>query len=345
MLDAAAVRRFRPFNEEKTNRPPADCRVAAGRGCSVAIANLPTWVYEERGERFVPDGCVALADANADEGQTAAITFALPPMTVGMVEFDVMADHYEGEALRVHLGRAGTLTVEADGSFSVRFRRRGSPAAANRPLFEHHLRSGARRPSAEALVHAPALVRSRRFAGGRSHRPAVQREPVEPGLHPGTGLGLPVARRDLPLRAEAGEVGEVTIETGGKTLLYVDNLFMLNRSADLKGDAWEQPAAEIMKAAYPPRKDPLDAFAYSLRNTEAARSRARLPDSPGRAEADVPGVRGGVQQRPGGPGVRRGVAAGGGTSALLSSRRRDGGRPAARRDRAGEHYGVRGGAQ
>ena len=232
-----------------------------------------TWAEQGGGEQFVADACVELTDDNAGPGQTAGVSFDLPALSAGLVQFDVMAERYEGEALRVSLGAGVHLVVDARGAFlyeaggksrrlldSVRFPNvpgDGGPFGL-RPNRWLTLRLDFDCPNAVANVAIIDLYTTVR---------SPQSRVVAEYLVLGDELPMPLA-----------SIQSLQLRTGGTGRLVIDNLFVLSRTADLSETAaWRVPARRILLTPYALRKDPFQVRTYSLRHLfqPNAGSRAR----------------------------------------------------------------------
>jgi len=221
-----------------------------------------TWAERGGGEHFVPDACVELTDDNADPGQAAGVAFDLPELSAGLVQFDAMAERFEGEALRASLGQGVELIVDGQGVFFYE-------AAGKRK----RLRDMLRFPNVPG-DGGPFRMRANRwytlridFDCPNAVANAALIDLYTTKSHPQTRVIAEhlVLGDDLPLPLKS--VRSLQLRTGGTGRLVVDNLFVLSRTPDLaEAVAWRVPARRIMAAPYPLRKDPFHVRTYSLRH-------------------------------------------------------------------------------
>ena len=279
------VRRFRSFNAS-THGPIADkaAVVRAAENCSAKIVDSPTWEYfyrqsrpiykpenrdpaipeppankaANKGARFVPDPCLELRDANAAPDKQARVTFPVPQMKKGFIEFDVMADHYAGNGLRVGLGDKVALCTDKDGTYhwqtgtrTVKLLDRLKTYPSIRGETRFYLqpqRWFTVRISFDLYASLANVAMVEMFNGTKCRQTEY--------LLVGEDLSLPM-----------DTINQVTFKTRGTGRFLVDNLFMISRTADLADDAkWQAPARTMMTAYYPLRKDPIHLKTWSMRH-------------------------------------------------------------------------------
>jgi len=281
------VRQWKSFNDCAVGAiTNANIKVISGEKCSVKIADVPTWLYRFRkfsdkwrsydensdpgipepkrstvtnkGARFVSDPCVELLDKNGKPGQQASVVFPAPKMKKGFIEFDLMADHYAEDGLRIMLGDKTGLYINKDGDY---YWQAGTNMIKliDRVRLYHSVRGMARfylQPKRWLTIRIEFdLEMSLANVGLVKIFNGVKRPHLE---------YLSVGD-DLPLLTDS--IREIRFETCGQGRFFVDNVFMISRTKDLAGDEkWRVPAREIMTAYYPLRKDPVHLKMWSMRN-------------------------------------------------------------------------------
>jgi len=214
---------------------------------------------ENKGARFVADHCLELKDQNGKKGQTAGVTLEVPSMSEGLIEFDIMAEDYEGEALRIVLADQLSLLIDKDGMFfwevgkskiKLRDTMRIHGHGENRRFYLWPRRWYTIRIDFDTDMFWANVVVVRLYSSQYGRGPLSDYYPL------GEELPFPV-----------DSLQKIRFETVGKGHFYVDNIFMINRTPDLSDDKkWQVPARQIMKAGYPRRKDPVELLINSRRN-------------------------------------------------------------------------------
>ena len=235
-----------------------------------------TWEEILRGEHFVSDPCLEFFDEDADPGQIATAAFGVPQLKAGLVQFDVMADWYEGEALRVLIGTDVGLVIGPDGSF-------------------HYEAGGERKKLLDTVrfPNVPGDGSDFRLRPGRWYTIRIDFD-CPNGLANLAVVGLYntartsktvglaeylVLGQDLPMPLRA--VNVIRFETAQKGRFLVDNLFAVSRTEALSADAsWRVPAQRIVKAELSPRRDPFTLLTYSLRNIYQRKPQERTRPGP-----------------------------------------------------------------
>ena len=244
-----------------------------------------TWAKMPLGEHFVPDPCLELVDVNDGKGQVAAAEFDMPDLSAGLVQFDIMAEHYDGEALRVQLGAGVGLVIGADGSFQ--YEAGGKRMALLETISYPNVPNGRTR----CRLHAQRWCTLRidfDCPNATANVALVRRYETTPD-NAKRGAHYLVLGQDLPMPLKG--VQSLRFQTVGKGRFLVDNIFTVARTEDLAGEAaWRVPAARITGSRYPRRKDPFDVQTYSLRHIHT-RGRAFPGPEYGRLlSGEFPGV-------------------------------------------------------
>jgi len=269
------VRKLWTFNDCLPGALPTEFTSKNAKNCSAGIENLPTWLYHSEGPkddktrqtnnngaRFVKDYCIKLADNDKRPDKNASFDFQAPPMSSGLIEFDIMADSYAGDVLRVMLSDDVSLLIDQNGTFFWQAMN-SKTKLRDRVVYPGH--RGTRLYFQKNKWYTVRID----FDTNESLANVVIVNLYQP-LQYGSMAKNPVPRyftigADLPLPLDAVE--KVRFETVDKSVLYLDNIFLVSRTSDLmEENKWQVAAAEIMPLYYPKRKDPFNIYHSSRRN-------------------------------------------------------------------------------
>lgn len=287
LTDVREVRTFHSFNEYSAGEIPGDAhlKTAAGKDCSVRIADVPTWLYhnpvwgsrhvlrvydenadpsqplpdqDNKGARWIDDPCLELTDGSGLASEYASASLAVPAMRRGMIEFDLMAEHFE-KGLHIKMGENTGLFFSDDGEF---YWQAGADTIK--------LRS-------RAMLYSPSLGLSRFFLRPQLWYTIRIEFDLDMSLANVAFIrlftGVPAYTKteyllladDLPLPLSA--VKNIQFRTSGPGRFFIDNVFFISRTEDLLDDAkWRKAAHQLMTAYYPLRKDPFHLKRFSMRN-------------------------------------------------------------------------------
>lgn len=266
------VKTWQGFEGETIGKPPQQVTPKQGGNCSVLVTDkIINFAYKPHpdGQSLVPDNCLELAGISTEN--TAGITLPFAPLKNGLVEFDLLAESYEGNCASLSLiGANGQpsaiIDIDQDGVFNAR-----TPAGKQRLLdtIEHQYRFTKTR-----LYLQPRrwfTVRLEFNAKKGNYRVALVNlcnfhlingpESLQGGLKWLT-LG-----EDIPFLHPTDTIKGLSLTTAGKVTLCVDNIIIIGPYGDsINNQPTYLPARELLGLTYPERMDPRTLEVYSLRN-------------------------------------------------------------------------------
>jgi len=284
------VREFWSFNSDPTGIVPSGFSAKSDKRCSVKVIDVPTWMYhkegpkgdktrkpgsipktENKGVRFVSDHCIELNDKNEKKGRIASVTLKVPAMSEGLIEFDIMAEHYEGKAFRIVLADNLSLLIDKDGTFfwevekdkiKLRDIMRIHGHGENRRFYLWPKRWYTIRIDFDTEMSLANVIVVKLYNTKYGKGPLSEYFPL------GEDLSLPVDNLE-----------KIRFETVGKGRFYLDNVFMINRTPELTDEEkWKVSARQIMDVGYPGRKDPAEVLINSRRNMRIGYNTSHLVD-------------------------------------------------------------------